>query len=78
MSAGAKGTASAEFVSKPRRDNTIQSAIQGSVPLHPARRCEFRTESSLRFVPQQQLGRDGGRSCAAERLPVDEKIAASR
>ena len=52
-----------------RRENTIQSAIQGSLPVDPAGGREFRSQGGLRFLPQQQLCGDGGRRRAQERIP---------
>ena len=56
MSAGSKGTASPEFVSKPRHDNSIQSAIQGSVPLIQRADANFTPKAGCVSCHNNSLG----------------------
>ena len=78
VKAGAKGTASAARVVKPRRDNTIQAAIQGSIPLLQRSDAAFMPKSACVSCHNNSIAAIAVAAARKSGIRVDEKIAAQQ
>jgi ankyrin repeat protein len=71
---GAKGSAPRPAALKPRPENSIQSAIQASLPLIQRADANFIPKAGcLLLLPQQQLCSHGGRGSSKKRFPGRRK-----
>jgi ankyrin repeat protein len=78
VKAGAKGTTSSPPVLKPRRENTIQSAIQGSIPLLQRADANFVPKAACVSCHNNSLAAMAIGSARRNGFQVDEKIAAQQ
>jgi N-acyl-D-amino-acid deacylase len=78
LKAGAKGTAPAAHVMKPRRENTIQAAMQGSIPLLQRSDAAFMPKAACVSCHNNSIAAMAVAAARKSGIRVDEKIAAQQ